>query len=86
VPSLVENVVARNEIQGSGCIVGNTDVRAQVSGYILRQGHKEGAADSLRAEEIRRRAYEIYLERGGQSEREMGDWLQAERELDHATL
>jgi hypothetical protein len=34
-----------------------------------------------REEEIRRRAYEIYLERGGQPGRELDDWLQAEREL-----
>jgi hypothetical protein len=32
-------------------------------------------------EEIRRRAYEIYLERGEQPGRELDDWLQAEREL-----
>ena len=31
--------------------------------------------------EIRRRAYEIYLERGGEPGRELEDWLQAEREL-----
>jgi hypothetical protein len=33
-------------------------------------------------EEIRLRAYEIYLERGGQLGRELDDWLQAERELE----
>ncbi len=32
-------------------------------------------------EEIERRAYEIYLERGGTEGCEMEDWLQAEREL-----
>jgi hypothetical protein len=32
-------------------------------------------------EEIRRRAYQIYLESGGQPGRELDDWLQAEREL-----
>jgi DUF2934 family protein len=36
---------------------------------------------STRNEEIRRRAYEIYLERGEQSGRELDDWHQAEREL-----
>jgi hypothetical protein len=36
---------------------------------------------STREEEIRRRAYEIYLERGAQSGLELDDWLQAEREL-----
>jgi hypothetical protein len=33
-------------------------------------------------EEIRVRAYEIYIERGGQPGGEMDDWLQAERELE----
>jgi hypothetical protein len=32
-------------------------------------------------QEIRRRAYEIYLERGAQPGHELEDWLQAEREL-----
>jgi hypothetical protein len=31
--------------------------------------------------EIRKRAYEIYLERGGIHGRDQDDWLQAEREL-----
>ena len=39
------------------------------------------AEDSARDEEIRRRAYQIYLERGEQPGRELDDWLQAEREL-----
>lgn len=36
--------------------------------------------------EIRRRAYEIYLERGEQPGRELDDWLQAERELERGVL
>jgi hypothetical protein len=32
-------------------------------------------------EEIRLRAYDFYLERGGQPGHELDDWLQAEREL-----
>jgi hypothetical protein len=32
-------------------------------------------------EQIQRRAYEIYLERGGQDGAEWDDWLQAEAEL-----
>ena len=31
-------------------------------------------------ETIRRRAHEIYLERGGDGDDPLGDWLQAERE------
>jgi hypothetical protein len=41
---------------------------------------------SARDEEIRRRAYEIYLERGEQPGRDPDDWLQAERELEGALL
>ena len=32
---------------------------------------------------IRRRAYEIFEARGGQSDRGVEDWLQAEREINH---
>ena len=39
-----------------------------------------------RDEEIRRRAYEIYLERGEQPGRDLDDWLQAERELERGVL
>ena len=39
-----------------------------------------------RHEEIRLRAYEIYLERGQQSRCELDDWLQAERELQPGVL
>jgi hypothetical protein len=35
-----------------------------------------------RDEEIRRRAYLIYIERGEQPGRELDDWLQAERQLE----
>jgi hypothetical protein len=38
--------------------------------------------NSARHEEIRRRAFEIYLERGEQPGRELDDWLQAGRELE----
>jgi hypothetical protein len=37
-------------------------------------------------EEIRLRAYEIYLERGEQPGRELDDWLQAERDLESEPL
>jgi len=44
------------------------------------------AGNSARDEEIRRRAYEIYLQRGEQPGRELDDWLQAERELERGVL
>jgi len=42
--------------------------------------------NAVRTEEIRRRAYEIYLERGEQPGRELDDWLQAEGELERGVL
>jgi hypothetical protein len=44
------------------------------------------AGNSTLDEEIRRRAYEIYLERGEQPGRDLDDWLQAERELEGGAL
>ena len=44
------------------------------------------AGNLARDEEIRRRAYEIYLERGEQTGHELDDWLQAERELAREVL
>jgi hypothetical protein len=43
-------------------------------------------ANAARDEEIRRRAYEIYLERGKEPGHELDDWLQAERELEDGVL
>jgi hypothetical protein len=43
-------------------------------------------SNSVRDEEIRRRAFEIYLERGEQPGGELEDWLQAERELARRVL
>ena len=42
--------------------------------------------NAVRDEDNRRRAYEIYLERGEQPGRELDDWLQAERELERGVL
>ena len=38
-------------------------------------------AESPSREEIRQRAYEIHIERGGGHGQDTDDWLQAEREL-----
>jgi hypothetical protein len=62
-----------------------------------REGITETQATSIQAgevsvrnpardEEIRRRAYRIYLERGEQPGRALDDWLQAERELKRGML
>jgi hypothetical protein len=43
-------------------------------------------ANGVRTGEIRRRAHEIYLERGEQPGRDLDDWLQAEWELENGVL
>jgi hypothetical protein len=54
----------------------------------LLQVHPENpsANDKPNHQEIRLRAYEIYLERGGLPGNELDDWLQAERELERLAL
>lgn len=43
---------------------------------------KESLTETLPLEEsIRRRAYELYVDRGNQSGSELDDWLQAEEEI-----
>jgi hypothetical protein len=43
---------------------------------------KELAIEELSLEErVRRRAYELYVERGNESGSELDDWLQAEEEI-----
>jgi hypothetical protein len=42
---------------------------------------RERLPHSTGEQEIRDRAYEIYLQRGAQPGHELEDWLQAEREL-----
>lgn len=42
---------------------------------------RQGLPNSTGEQEIKNRAYEIYLQRGGQPGHELEDWLQAEREL-----
>jgi hypothetical protein len=42
--------------------------------------------NTLRDEEIRRRAYEIYLERGEQPGHDLDDWLRSERELESVSV
>jgi hypothetical protein len=47
---------------------------------------KERPKKTLPLEErIRRRAYELYVQRGNQSGSELDDWLQAEEEIRRAT-
>jgi hypothetical protein len=61
---------------------GHQEVRTQASAGPQGEAVAAPAGDSPRLEDIRIRAYEIYLERGGQSGHDLDDWIQAERELE----
>ena len=59
--------------------VRNAEARPSV---IFQSDNAErGTRSSQSPEEIRQRAFEIYMERRGIHGRELDDWLQAEREL-----
>jgi hypothetical protein len=53
-------------------LIGSTETAAE---------ERDGLLDQPSEQEIRNRAYEIHLQRGEQPGDELGDWLQAEREL-----
>ena len=57
-------------------------VESQATSAPQREVVNTSAADSPRVAEIRIRAYEIYVERGGQPGHDLDDWLQAEQELE----
>ena len=50
------------------------------------RGEDNSGNHTLNHDDIRRRAYEIYQERGGLPGREREDWFQAESELSSAAL
>jgi DUF2934 family protein len=60
---------------------------SEVGASSIQSGADDASADRAPScEEIRFRAYEIYLERGSLPGNELDDWLQAERELDSRAL
>jgi hypothetical protein len=61
-------------------IIGSTDSSQPATAF----EEKERLVHSMGEQEIRDRAYEIYLQRGAQPGYELEDWLQAERELNHS--
>jgi hypothetical protein len=65
---------------------GNVATAANVSPIQAEERPEASVRSSARDEEIRRRAYEIYLQRGAEPGREMEDWLQAEREAERGAL
>ena len=56
------------------------------AGPIRPHAEHNAAKHAVNHDDIRSRAYEIYLERGGLPGRELEDWLQAEREFESAAL
>jgi len=65
---------------------GNIATAANVSPIQAEETAEASVRNAAREDEIRLRAYEIYLQRGGEPGREMDDWLQAERELEPGSL
>jgi len=65
---------------------GNIATAANVSAIQAEETAEASVRNAAREDEIRLRAYEIYLQRGGEQGREMDDWLQAERELERGAL
>ncbi len=63
---------------------GNAEPHA-ISAQAAQTG-EASMGNTTREEEIRRRAYEIYLERGQQPGGELDDWLKAECELEGAAF
>lgn len=79
-----------SKTKGKGVGMTSKSGRSEVSELDARtnQPGAENAAASLEPQndEIRRRAYEIYLEGGSLPGRELDDWLRAERELRKVAL
>ena len=50
-------------------------------GLELKEEMQMNETKSLRAEQIEQRAYELYLQRGGEDGHDLADWLVAEKEL-----
>ena len=67
--------------QATGKRSGTLEVRANA---IQSDAENTSADQAPSHEQIRLRAYEIFLERGGFPGNELDDWLQTERELGRA--
>jgi hypothetical protein len=66
---------------------GKKNVTLELDATLIQPHAEDTSANSAPShEEIRRRAYEIYLERNGFPGDELDDWLRAERELQKIAL
>ena len=65
----------------------NGSTEFQAIGASVGEQRAEGAAgNSALDAEIRRRAYQLYVERGEEHGRDLDDWLQAKREFESGAL
>jgi hypothetical protein len=64
----------------------NVNTERQATSTQAAKAEETSVGNAARDEDIRRRAYEIYLERGEQPGCELDDWLQAKRELESRAL
>lgn len=63
---------------------GATEATQTARSAMATDASVEFGSPTASEEEIARRAYEIYTERGGRDGYDLDDWLQAERELREA--
>jgi len=80
------NPVTGKEMNMPSKSKGNIATAANVSPIQAEETAGASVRNAAREDEVRLRAYEIYLERGAEPGREMEDWLQAEGELERRTL
>jgi len=71
----VKSISKETNVASKAAMIGITDPTEPVTAAEER----EGLLHTTRGQEIRNRAYEIYLQRGAQPGCELEDWLQAER-------
>lgn len=87
VPSELERDAARHGCRLRGILRGTLDVRYMNAFAIVgAQALPPPAARPATHEEIARRAFEIYCERGRQEGDDLADWLRAERECGQRTV
>lgn len=80
------NPVTGKEMNMPSKSKGNIATAANVSPIQAEKTAEASVRNAAREDEIRLRAYEIYLQRGAEPGREVDDWLRAERELERGSL
>jgi Protein of unknown function (DUF2934) len=84
-PTFEDNGQSSHKKRGEEYVIETQGTTRHRTGSNLRETGGVGqtsVSNSARHEEIRIRAYEIYIERDGQPGDELSDWVQAEREVE----